>query len=189
MEVRRAAAGDARAIAEVHVRSWKAAFPGLLPQDYLDALQPEDRLPGWQHTLEGAAPWPVVLVGEENGRMVGFVEVAPSGDPDAEERTGEVRTIYLDPAAWGAGCGVALLDAGVSVLVEGGFAEACLWVLHSNSRARRFYERQGWWPDGATKEHDWHVFVATDVRYRRQLPGAAVMARDGAGQESEKSQS
>ncbi|HMK63635.1 MAG TPA: GNAT family N-acetyltransferase [Acidimicrobiales bacterium] len=177
MEIRRATMKDVQAIAEVHVRSWKAAFCGLLPQDYLDALQPEDRLPGWQDALDGARPWPVVFVGEEDGRIVGFVEVAPNEDPDAHSGTGEVRTIYMDPEAWGGGRGGALLDAGVSVLAAAGFTEVSLWVLHSNSRARRFYERQGWRADGASKEHDWQAFVATDVRYARALPSDGAVAR------------
>jgi len=31
------------AMATVHVRSWKGAYAGLIPQSYLDALRPELR--------------------------------------------------------------------------------------------------------------------------------------------------
>ena len=168
MRIRRARPEDADAIAAVHVRSWKAAFPGLLPQDYLDALRPEDRLGQWQEALS-SPPWPVVLVGEEGGHVVGFVAVAPSGDPDAGDDVGEVQTVYVDPGAWGSGHGARLLEAGLAELERAGFARATLWVLHSNERARRFYERHGWAADGATKEHDWVAFTATDVRYGRAL--------------------
>lgn len=168
MEIRTARIDDAGAIAEVHVRSWKHAFPGLLPQDYLDALRPEDRLGQWQEALS-SSPWPVVLVGEEHGRVVGFIAVAPSDDAEGGHDVGEVQTVYLEPEAWGAGRGVELLDAGLAELRRAGFTRASLWVLHSNDRARRFYERHGWAADGATKEHDWVAFSATDVRYRRHL--------------------
>jgi hypothetical protein len=40
MSIRLAQASDARAIAEVHVRSWQAAYRDLLPQEYLDGLDP-----------------------------------------------------------------------------------------------------------------------------------------------------
>jgi GNAT superfamily N-acetyltransferase len=177
VHLRRATPADAPAIADVHVRSWKAAFPGLLPQGYLDELRPEDRLPQWRQALSGGR-WPVVLVAEEAGTVVGFAAVAPSEDPDAEDgRVGELRTLYLCPEAWGRGSGARLLDRAVAELEAAGFTRASLWVLHSNDRARRFYERHGWRPDGATKEHDWGAFVATDVRYVRAL---------GPGQGSEK---
>jgi ribosomal protein S18 acetylase RimI-like enzyme len=168
VKIRRARPEDADAIAAVHVRAWKTAFCGLLPQDYLDALRPEDRLGQWQEALS-SSPWPVVLVGEEDGRVTGFVAVAPSGDAGAGDDVGEVQTVYLDPGAWGSGRGAMLLEAGLGELERTGFARATLWVLHSNERARRFYERHGWTADGAVKEHNWVAFTATDVRYGRVL--------------------
>lgn len=180
LELRRAGPDDARAIATVHVRSWKSAFPGLLPQDYLDALEPEDRLSQWQEALASPGRWPVVLVAEEHARVVGFVAVAPSRDPDADPNlVGEVQTIYLGPEAWGEGRGSMLLEAGLSELAGAGFQRATLWVLHSNARARHFYERRGWSADGATKEHDWEAFVATDVRYTRSLAPSATGSERG----------
>ena len=41
MIVRPAKPGDARDIAEIHVRTWQAAYPGLVPADYLAALSVE----------------------------------------------------------------------------------------------------------------------------------------------------
>jgi len=43
MEIRHARRGDADEVARVHVRAWQAAYRGLLPDAYLDALRPEDR--------------------------------------------------------------------------------------------------------------------------------------------------
>ncbi len=170
MHIRRADLDDAQRIAEVHVRSWKAAFPGLLPQDYLDALAPEDRLAEWQDAL-GPGRWPVVLVAEDDGnQLLGFATVGPTRDRDADPETvGELYTIYLEPPSFGGGVGAALLEEAVAALTEGRFGRATLWVLHSNDRARRFYEHHGWAADGATKEHDWVAFTATDVRYARAL--------------------
>jgi GNAT superfamily N-acetyltransferase len=170
MEIRRAVADDAWNIACVHVRSWKRAFPGLLPQAYLDALEPEDRLGQWDEALASAERWPTVFVAEEEGRLFGFAAVGPTRDEDVDTtRVGELYTIYLDPEAWGGGLSVALLEQAVEELTTGGFERATLWVLHSNARARRFYERHGWTTDGSTKEHDWVAFTATDVRYTRRL--------------------
>jgi hypothetical protein len=45
-----------------------------------------------------------------------------------------------------------------------------LWVLDANERARRFYERTGWAPDGADLTDDSRGFTIREVRYRRDLP-------------------
>jgi ribosomal protein S18 acetylase RimI-like enzyme len=174
MDIRRAVAGDAVAIATVHVRSWQGSFPGLIPQDYLDALRPEHRLAEWEHTL-AATRWPqrgtFVLLGRVGpdrageDAVVGFVSISPSRDADADGATGEVQTIYLDPDAVGSGAGRMLMGAALDEFRRAGFRSATLWVLETNARARRFYERQGWKPDGASKLHDWGSFSATDVRY------------------------
>ena len=54
MEHPRGLPHDAMAIADVHVRSWKSAYPGLIPQPYLDALRPEDRLARWTAVFQRA---------------------------------------------------------------------------------------------------------------------------------------
>ncbi|MER6578988.1 hypothetical protein [Nonomuraea sp. NPDC001023] len=51
MRIRKATPADAQAIAEIHVRSWQAAYRGLLPQDHLDGLDPAARRPGWERLL------------------------------------------------------------------------------------------------------------------------------------------
>jgi len=43
-----------------------------------------------------------------------------------------------------------------------------LWVLRDNSRARRFYERAGFAPDGVTDVLE-RLGGVTEVRYRRAL--------------------
>lgn len=198
MRIRPAVDSDAAAIAAVHVRSWQRAYPGMIPQDYLDALDPVLRTPTWRETL-AATDWPktgtlvVVADGAEgagagtarpeeaggNGkpagreRILGFVSLSPSRDDDHDPGTvGEIQALYLAPEAWGRGAGRRLLAAGVEQLRRGGFRAATLWALRENRRARRFYEREGWVEDHTTKRHDWGSFVATDVRYGRDLaPG------------------
>lgn len=173
MAVRRATAADAQAIAAVHVRSWKAAFPGLIPQEYLDALAPEDRLPMWRDAL-AATSWPRVgtlaVVDDTDATITGFAAIGPSRDDDADPaEVGEVYTIYLDPSVWSTGAGAALLDAAEAEMRLASYRRATLWTLGTNERAKRFYERRGWKPDGSTKLHDWGAFTATDVRYAVEL--------------------
>jgi len=173
MDVRRALGADAQAIATVHVRSWQEAYQGLVPQPYLDALSVSDRLTLWERALADT-DWPRrgTFVLEDAGRVVGFVLVRPSEDDDVgEQPVGEVAALYLRASVWRRGGGRALLAAALDEFGRGGLTSATLWVLGTNDRARRFYERCGWEADGAWKIHDWVTFTARDVRYRIAVGG------------------
>jgi len=174
VSIRRAQPADAPAIAAVHVRSWQAAYRGLLPADYLNGLDPAQRTARWEATLRGL-DWPGrgVLVAEQDGQVVGFAGFSPTRDADLDPlATGEVATIYLLPQAWRQGHGRGLMAGALASLGEAGFREAALWVLDTNQRARRFYEAGGWRPDGAAKleERPEAGLTLSEVRYRCRLP-------------------
>lgn len=171
MRIRQATGADAPAIAAVHVRSWQAAYQGLVPQDYLDDLDPARRLPGWERLLaETAWPRKGVLVAETEGNVVGFAGLTPTRDDDEDPASvAEITTIYLTPETWGRGIGKDLMNAALGALTDAGYRQATLWVLDTNVRARRFYEAAGWHGDGAIKRDATRGFPLTEVRYRRLL--------------------
>ena len=51
MIIREPSKDDARGLAEVHVRSWQAAYKGQLPDDILDNLSVDQREQQWHLTL------------------------------------------------------------------------------------------------------------------------------------------
>ncbi len=155
------------AVARVHVRSWQAAYRTLLPDDYLDQLRPEDRADKYDFvSLDPLRPWTIVAV--EEGLIQGFATTAPSREPDLAEH-GELCALYVDPAHWGRGVGVALVTAGRGRLFELGFRRAFLWVLAGNVRGERFYHTDGWAPDGVRRTDSvWGVMV-DEIRYQRSL--------------------
>lgn len=146
--VRAMTEADIDAVAEVHVRTWRAAYAGIMPDEVLDALDPaisaarrrERKMP------DGAA----TVVAENDGEVVGFASFGPcrvQGTRDEyDTRYGEVYAIYVRPEHWGTGAGRALMAAASEALA--GYPEFRLWVLEDNRRARRFYERAGLVPDG-----------------------------------------
>jgi ribosomal protein S18 acetylase RimI-like enzyme len=169
VNIRPAGTTDSLGIALVHVRSWQAAYKGLLPQPFLDGLDPVQRGQVWGRYLsQGRRAGEAVLVAEAHGNVVGFVSVGPSRDADADCQ-GEVWAIYLLADFWGQGMGRALMGAASESLRDAGFTEATLWVLDTNERARRFYEAAGWAPDGVSKEDSGRGFRITEVRYRRSF--------------------
>jgi len=176
--VRDARVADVARIGLVHVRSWQAAYRGLMPQDYLDGLDPEQRSDMWEHILAAQNPARagvlVVEATEDEQQILGFVSYGTSRDDDADkQKVGEVAAIYLLPDAWGKGAGGQLMGAALGRLAGAGFAEATLWVLDTNVRARRFYQAGGWAPDGTVKTEDFRGFPLSEVRYRIALPGSA----------------
>jgi ribosomal protein S18 acetylase RimI-like enzyme len=169
MRIREAEPRDARAIAEVHVRSWRAAYRGQLTDEFLDGMTVEERLEQHRRGLEEAREDWRTWVAEDVGRIAGFAVTGPSEDADATERTGEVYAIYLDPDRVGTGLGRELFERAVGDLRDRGFESATLWVLQTNERARRFYEVAGWATDGASSSERVDCEMRPTVRYRVEL--------------------
>lgn len=168
MEIRGATVDDVLGIAQVHVRSWQEGYRGLLPQGYLDALVPQDRAAHYRLGDEEPADRRT-LVGMVDGLVVGFTTVGRPADID-DHRCGEVMSLYVDPGHWNTGLGRTLIATARATLVERGFEESVLWVLAGNTRAMRFYEIDGWAPDGAVRQAEVWGLAVDELRYRRALP-------------------
>jgi len=149
---------DAPALADVHTRTWQAAYEHVFGRERLATIDPAGRLGIAQHSIAAGG----TAVAELEGRVVGFVVVGPSSDVEGE---GELFMIYVLPEAWGTGAGRALMDEGKAMLRER-WPAATLYVLDDNPRARRFYEREGWALDGVTKTGEFLGLPVAEVRYR-----------------------
>jgi RimJ/RimL family protein N-acetyltransferase len=162
VQVRRARAEDAAAIAEVHAATWRAAYEHVFGAERLAARTADVAL--WEGVLaRGRSDVHVA----DDGSVVGFASAGESRDPDA---VAELYAIYVLPSAWGTGAGTSLMRAALDAMrARFSGEEAVLWVLEDNPRARRFYEREGWALDGARKEEEWLGVVIPEVRYRLTL--------------------
>ena len=167
--IRDARPSDSRAIAEVHVASWRWAYRDDLPAEFLDRQTVDARERDWVGWLAPGQPGTGTLVAETGDGVVGFCSFAPSRDDDADAHTAEVLTIYLLRDAAGRGIGRALFASAVGRLVELGYERATLWVMASNDRSRRFYEAASWSWDGTTSEHRFDRANVPTVRYTVDL--------------------
>jgi len=139
--VRPATPDDAAGIGPCHLACWRETYGGLLSPAFFASRSPERFTANWAQLL-GDPATAAVTVAEADGEVVGFAQAVPSRDTPPV-RDEEVATLYLRTAQHGSGLGQALLDA---VL---GDRPASLWVAEENPRARRFYARNGFVPDGA----------------------------------------
>src|SRR5262245_44562509 len=161
--VRRARATDAETIERIRIRGWQRAYRHIFDPNELDRIEPN-----WQrfvHELERPPAGRATFVAELDGSVGGFAGVGPSRD---ERGLGELYAIYVDPDSWSHGAGRGLILRAEERLAEE-YVEAALWVLEENARARAFYERAGWQPDGARKVFRRPGFAAPEVRYRKLL--------------------
>ena len=120
IEIRRAAAADAPAIAEVFLDSFHATY--AFPLAHTD-----DEVRAWirDRVVPGMETW----VAADDGQIVGLMVVAP----------GWLEQLYLAPDRLGEGIGSRL----VALAKERSPAGLQLWTFQVNQRARRFYERHG----------------------------------------------
>lgn len=157
--IRSATVADAYPISLVHVRSWRHAYAGIMPEDVLAALDVDQwarrRRARLEQPADTRAEVRVACAG--SGRVIGFTMSGAyredQGQQRLDQRFGEVYGIYLDPDVLGTGVGRALMDDATARLVARGWTEIRLWVLAANVRARRFYERYGFAADGATARY------------------------------------
>ena len=153
VRVRRATAADAAGIARVHVQSWHAVYPGILPAAEIERHTLAQRAGLWARVLQAPVHGVFVAVAVDEagtdeaavGNVRGFAStgsfrVEPAGSDGQGE--GELNALYLLPAAQRQGTGRLLFDAGAKALREAGFTALRCWVLQGNP-AIAFYERLG----------------------------------------------
>jgi ribosomal protein S18 acetylase RimI-like enzyme len=75
-------------------------------------------------------------------------------------REDELEQLYVDPRARGSGAAARLLENGEKVIAAR-FELAWLAVAAGNARARRFYDRCGWYDVG-------------DLAYQAQIAGGSI---------------
>ncbi|HWA62438.1 MAG TPA: GNAT family N-acetyltransferase [Caulobacteraceae bacterium] len=133
---------DAAALGDVHVKSWRETYRGLLPEAYLAAMRPEIYAARWRRQLAGLNAGEVVLAVEGAHGLVGYSAGALlSGERRLAEC--EVFTLYLVKAAQGRGLGARLLGAMASTLQAAGAGSMVIWALSANRGARQFYVHLG----------------------------------------------
>jgi GNAT superfamily N-acetyltransferase len=190
--IRAGSAADAAQIAAVQREGWFAAYEGIIPVEIINRVTTPDHGARVRQTFR-TRPWQRMLVAvaaDEEGPVqegeptafgiVGYASFGPETDVlsapwphpltthGEDGSVAELYALYVRPVWWSTGTGRALMERVLARTSELGYRSITLWVLRDNLRARRFYERAGFAPDGATNVLH-RLGEVTELRYRRDL--------------------
>ena len=156
--VRAAEANDVDAVTEVHARA-RASYYGSI----------QDASHEWRPIFAEAvdANQMALWVALDDADVAGLALTAATRYDDLDSAAvGQVYQLDVDPHRWSVGIGSRLLGVALDDLRRRGFRESCLEVRSNNQRARKFYTRHGWRPDGFSRSGA----EGTDyLRYRVEL--------------------
>ncbi|WP_159739928.1 GNAT family N-acetyltransferase [Vibrio atypicus] len=148
INLRKAAQTDAREIAQIHVSSWKSAFDGLMPADYINGFTVSSRVDEWHKTIRNNTE--TVVVAERDDKVVGFMSYFVS--PESAEVI-ELSKLYLCPSVYGQRLGSSFLTHLEQESQALGTKTIELYVLDNNEAAIQFYSKHGFeFADGFMSE-------------------------------------
>jgi ribosomal protein S18 acetylase RimI-like enzyme len=142
VHIREARISDAESIAQVRVDSWRTTYRGLLEDEYLENMTPEQYVQMWRNIIVagGAQGYPYV-VENSSGRIVGFI-LGGADRNGSQIYDAELFAIYLLEEYQGQGLGSQLVSRLAQRLLKEGYNSMRVWVLAKNP-ARAFYETLG----------------------------------------------
>lgn len=166
--VRAGIADDAEKIAAVFVETWRATYPGMLPDKVLVRMSDEAQGRYWARILAaGRAHETIRVAVGADGSLAGFGSAGPgrhTGGRHSDHHEGEIYTLYVRPDWQNRGVGRKLICALFRALGERDCTEAMLWVVAANP-SRFFYEAMGGTRSYERTEKLWGQDVA-QIGYR-----------------------
>lgn len=142
---------DAAKMAEIHARSWEAAYAEIIPTELIKEKN-ATRLALYQRIITEENSTHYLI--ESDGRAVGIMGIAPPQDDDVDDRFYELHGIYLDPDYFRRGIGTQAVDFAFNKARSLGKKLMNVWVFAENSNTIRFYEKCGFAAENKTKIYD-----------------------------------
>lgn len=144
---RTATSADAEALAKLGAETFTDTFGHLYQPDDLEIFLQNHSPTNWAKEL--ADPAFEVRVAELDGTMVGYAKLGPPHLPfEPRGEAAELRQLYVVEDVKGQGVARALIDWVIDRARDRRADHLYLSVFIDNHRARRFYEKLGFEPEG-----------------------------------------
>jgi ribosomal protein S18 acetylase RimI-like enzyme len=143
VRVRPARLADRAALTALEAIAWSAesGFPSTMAADQRNAT-----------FFDAGNPPEAFLVGELDGRVVGYIRLKPPTKLPENAHVIQVQGLAVHPDARRRGVAAVLLDAAEETLRQRGIRKLTLRVLSTNEVAIRLYERHGFVREGTLLE-------------------------------------
>lgn len=160
--IRRAQPTDIPRIAEILVFAKRTAYRSIFQNDFFSfhELQVHKVMKEYEDNCSLLNGMWVYDDGILKGIICGKQESSANGEM-------ELCQFYVEPFFQGMGIGRSLLDYFLRQAQSMGQKRVSLWVLKDNAPARRFYEKNGFYPDGQEQINEGTEIW--DVRYVKDL--------------------
>ncbi|OBI10364.1 GNAT family acetyltransferase [Mycobacterium scrofulaceum] len=155
--IRRAGPSDYVVVAEMHYPVWRQSWAGVLPDSTLDVLGSPRRWAILAYPRILQRPHWSMWIAESGSATIGMTMFGPD---QANPEQVELDSLYIVAESQGRGVGARLL---ATALRESPSGDVVLWCAEHNLRARTFYERNGFRPDGRTL--DWEPLAGVKVAH------------------------
>jgi ribosomal protein S18 acetylase RimI-like enzyme len=139
IEVRRAKASDAQAIASTHDEAWRAAYQGIIPGPELDKLINRRGAHWWDSAIRKGSRIAVLGFGEQ---VAGYANYGRNRARSLYY-DGEIYELYLRPEFQGLGFGHKLFASVRRDLAQSDLHSLVIWALSDNAPAVEFYRSLG----------------------------------------------
>jgi ribosomal protein S18 acetylase RimI-like enzyme len=138
---------DVEALAELGARTFTHTFGHLYQPADLEIFLQNHSPDNWSKELSDPAF--EVQVAEQDGRLVGYAKLGPPHLPfEPRGEAAELRQLYVVEEMKGQGVAQALMEWVIDRARDKRADHLYLSVFTENHRARRFYEKYGFEPEG-----------------------------------------
>lgn len=157
---------DSISMSIIHANSWKKAYQGLLPDEYLNQIKDLRWVDMINKGLEGNTikAWVATI----EGKVIACTCLGDSRYQGYETQL-ELISMYVLPEYWNLGAGSLLIDEVLKYAVNNSYLEVGLWVLDGNNQAIRFYEKKGFIGNGDTIQSMIGGKSITEKRYIKEF--------------------
>ena len=139
IEIRRAKASDAAAVADTHDEAWRGAYQGVIPGLELEKLVTRRGPAWWDSAIRKGSRIAILAFGD---KVAGYANYGRNRARSLFYE-GEIYELYLRPEFQGLGFGRRLFTAARRDLLQSGLKSMVIWALSDNDPATEFYRALG----------------------------------------------